>query len=82
MPCLASIPTPFRIVPEIFISTHSFFYDRVHLQVEGGLLRAVLYLFLLLFMMRWRVADPSDATKKPPDEGGFLFSGRFQLLTR
>jgi len=52
------------------------------LQVEGGFLRAVLYLFLLLFMMRWRVADPSDATKKPPDKGGFLFSGRFQLLTR
>ena len=52
------------------------------MQVEGGLLRAVLYLFYLLFMMRWRVADPSDATKKPPDKGGFLFSGRFQLLTR
>jgi hypothetical protein len=52
------------------------------LQVEGGFLRAVLYLFLLLFMMRWRVADPSDAMKKPPDEGGFLFPDRFQLLTR
>ena len=76
MPCLASIPTPFRIVPEIFISTHSF-YDRIHLQVEGGFCGLFCIFFYCFFMMRWRVADPSDATKKPPDKGGFLFRGVF-----